>query len=80
MMNIVSYFNAFFAWWGNFYNEIIYPFMQKDDTYVGTISMLAALGFLVLATRKSPKDKFVGNWVFMCMAIVSFGYSLSRVA
>ena len=76
---ILKYFNAFFAWWGNFYDEIIYPFMQKDDTYVSNIAMLAALGFLVLATRKAPKDKFVGNWVFMSLAIVSFGYSLSRI-
>ena len=52
--------------------------MEKEDSYVVTISMLAALGFLVLATRKAPKDKFVGNWIFMTMAILSFGYGLSR--
>ena len=75
---IIKYFSMFFAWWSNFYDEIIYPFMQKDDAYVCSISMLAALGFLVLATRKAPKDKFVGNWVFMSLAIVSFGYGLSR--
>lgn len=77
---IFNYFNAVFTWCSNFYNDYVIPFMQKEDTYVINISMLAALGFLVLATRKAPKDKFVGNWVYMTMAILSFGYSLSRVA
>ena len=77
-MLILNYFNAIITWCCNFYNKYVIPFMEKEDSYVVTISMLAALGFLVLATRKAPKDKFVGNWIFMTMAILSFGYGLSR--